>query len=156
MQELDIERIGTHLAAGDFDLVLCRSPSVAPAGWSFQPLLEDRLVVVCGPQHPLAGKRRVRLEQLWNETWLQGPVASAPQRAFDEMVAGAGASPQLRLVSTRATAIVWSMLQAQRLVSLTPFSVARQLLQAGELARIDVKVPVEFSPLGLMYRDTEE
>ena len=42
------------------------------------------------------------------------------------------------------------MMQAHRLVTLVPFSAARQLLQAGQVVKLDVEIPVEFAPLGVM------
>lgn len=153
VRELAIEQIGTILGQGDADLVLCRRPAVVPQGWSFAPLLEDRLVVVCSPEHRLAGKRRVRLDQLWDETWLQGALASAPRRAFDALVAAAGVEPRLRMVSTRSPSILWAMLQADDVISLVPFSVARQLLDAGQLALVDVPIPGAFEPIGVMTRE---
>ena len=158
VQELDIEHIGSLLASNDVDLVLCRRPTVLPEGWVFETLLDDRFVVVCGPHHPLAKRRKTPLQQLWTETWLLGPLASAPRRAYDELITQAGVSPPLRLISSRSPSILWSMLQKHRLVSLTPYSIARQLLDSGQLASVNVTIPVAIEPIGVMTRkrDTGE
>jgi DNA-binding transcriptional LysR family regulator len=156
IQELDIEQIGLAVSRGDVDLVLCRQPEAVPGGWAFQPLVEDRFIVVAGTSHPFAARKKLSLAQLWKETWLQGPIASAARRAFDTLAAEAGASPSMRMVSTRSPAIFWSMLHGQRLVSLMPLSFARQMLDAGQLCRLPIDIDLPFEPLGMMHLAQEE
>lgn len=156
VQELDMEQIGVALSRSDVDLVICRQPPVITGGWAFQPLLEDRFVVVAAPGHPLAGQAKLALAQLWGETWLQGPTASAARRAFDLLVIRHGVQPTRRLVSTRSLAILWSMLEKERLVSLMPLSFVRQMLDAGQLCCLDVDAHLPFEPLGVMYRTDAE
>lgn len=156
IEELDIERIGMALSREEVDLVLCREPAVLPAGWSFRVLQPDCFVVVAGLHHPLAGKPAVPLARLWEETWLQGPTASAARRMFDRLAADHGVAPRMRLVSTRSPAIFWSMLEREPIVSLMPLSFARQLLGAGLLCRLNVGVELPFDALGVMYRQQDE
>lgn len=42
------------------------------------PVVEDRLVLVCHPDHPFAGEREVTLEQLAGQTLLRGRRGAAP------------------------------------------------------------------------------
>lgn len=156
VQELDIEQIGITLSRGDVDLVLCRQPEVVPGEWAFLPLLADRFIIVAAPNHPLAGKRKVRLEQLWTQTWMQGPTASVMRRAFDQLVTEHGVQPPMRLVSTRSPAILWSMLASEPLVSLTPQSFAQQMLDAGQIVRLAIDIDLPFEPLGVMHRTLDE
>ena len=44
------------------------------------------------------------------------------------------------------------MLQKHRLVSLTPYSIARQLLDSRQLASVNVTIPVAIEPIGVMTR----
>lgn len=156
IQELDIEHIGVALSREEVDLVICRQMAVMPGGWAFEPLLQDRFVVVAAPGHPLVGQKKLPLEQLWQETWLLGPTASAARRAFDQLAIRHQVQPTRRLVSTRSLAILWSMLVKERLVSLMPLSYVRQILDAGQLCCLDVDVALPFEPLGIMYRLHDE
>ena len=68
---------GEQLAAigrREIDMGLGRESSVPPQGWRFEPLQPDTFEVVCGPQHPLAHKRRLRWQDLQDQTWLVPPV----------------------------------------------------------------------------------
>ncbi|WP_028605428.1 LysR family transcriptional regulator [Ottowia thiooxydans] len=150
IQELDIENIGALIGTGEVDVALCRQPVVIPTGWSFTKLASDRLIVACGPQHPLAGRRQVTLEELWRETWMLGPAPSAPRTAFDSLTANAGVTPPLRLVSSRCASIFWAMLQAQEIVALLPYRAVYQMLNTGQLCEIDVQLPLAFEPIGVL------
>ncbi|QJW83797.1 LysR family transcriptional regulator [Ramlibacter terrae] len=69
--------------------VACRKPPVIPEGWHFQPLLDDRLAVVCRSDNPLARARRVGWAQLAEETrmllpagWRRASASTRCCRAF--------------------------------------------------------------------------
>ncbi len=153
LREGDIEQIGAWLARGGLDLVFCRTPAVLPEGWRFQPLLADRFVVVSGPQHPLVRRRLVTLDSLWDETWLQGPVHSAPRRALDALAAERGRAPRYRLVSTRSQAVMAAMLRHDRLLSLAPSSIVRPLVESGQIVMLKVDVPATIEPIGALRAD---
>jgi DNA-binding transcriptional LysR family regulator len=53
----------------------------AATGCSFQPLLDDRFVIACGTQHPLAGRRGVRWATVATQRWLMSPVGSSARTA---------------------------------------------------------------------------
>ncbi|WP_423454984.1 LysR family transcriptional regulator [Ottowia sp. VDI28] len=150
IQELDIEHIGALIGTGDMDVALCRQPEVIPAGWSFTALASDRLIVACGPGHPLVKRRNIALQDLWEETWMLGPAPSAPRKAFDALTASAGVTPPLRLVSSRSSSVFWSMLQAQEILALLPYRAVYQLLSTGQLRELDVLVPIPFEAIGVL------
>ncbi len=156
VQELEMPQIGMAITRGEVDLVLCRQPEVLPAHWVFEPVQPDHFVVVCGPQHPLARRKRVTREQLWQQTWLLGPSASAARRVFDQLCQSDGVVPARRLVNARSPAIIASMLAQDPLLSLIPLSFARQLLQTAQLHALPVSLALPFDPLGMMHRPKEE
>ena len=156
VQELDMEQIGLAISREDVDLVLCRQPEVVPGGWAFHALLDDEFVVVAGPQHPLARRKKIQLDSLWRETWLQGPTASAARRAFDHLVEQHGVQPPMRMLSTRSPSIFWSMMGQAPLVSLMPVTFARQMLRAGQICQLPVALNMPFDPLGVLFRTEEE
>lgn len=48
-----------------------------------QPWIADELAVFCAPGHPLAGKKRVSLEQLLAEPWILREKGSGTRETFD-------------------------------------------------------------------------
>jgi DNA-binding transcriptional LysR family regulator len=148
LQEADAARQGEMVARGEVDLALCRAPQVLPDGWTFTPLLADRFAIIAGPQHPLARRRRVGLDALRASVWLASPAATAARAAFDQLFEPP--QPELRQVSTRATAMLWAMLAQEPLLCVVPITVARQLIDAGQLVEIRYEGELPFESIGLL------
>ena len=153
--ELPSDFLGLHIPPGESDLIACRCPVVVPDGWSFTTLREDRYVIACRPEHRLARRRRVTMDELADETWLPPPVSTAARRFFDESFAARGLEPRYCNVTTSATPILWAMLRSQDLIMLLPFSAVRQLTEARQLTTIAIDEPMPFDPLGLLRPDNE-
>jgi DNA-binding transcriptional LysR family regulator len=154
LRECDVDQLALLLARGEVDIVGCRQPATPPAGCVFRALLADRFVVACGPQHPLAGRRHLRWSTLARHAWLPSPVGSSARQAFDEIMSQTGATPPLSPVVTRVSAMTWELLRMQPLLTLVPYGVVRQLVEAGQLAVIEPEPGLPFAPLGLMLRDS--
>lgn len=151
--EADAAQLDQWVARGEVDLALCRAPRVVPEGWAFEPLREDRFVVLAAASHPLAGRSRLGLARLARERWLALPSGSAARAALDALFAEMDTAPALCLVSSRVPAVLWAMLKAQPLLALVPASVARQLVDAGELVVLRVDRTLPFDAIGALRPD---
>lgn len=152
--ECEVDRCAEWVAHRQVDLALCRAPDAMPAGSAFHPRLRDDFVVACGLHHPLARRKRVTWEALARERWLLPPVQSAARRAFEERIGALGASPPSSPVVTRVPAVTWAMLQGDRLLTLVPYGVVRQLVEANQLAIVDATPALPFAPLGWLLPET--
>ncbi|MFO1328964.1 MAG: LysR family transcriptional regulator [Rubrivivax sp.] len=152
--ESDVDRCLEQVSRREVDLAICREPATLPAGCRFHAHLPDRFVVACGLQHPLAGRRRVSWATLARERWLLPPVRSAARRAFDERMTSLGAQVDSCPVITRVSALTWAMLQGDRLLTLVPWGVVRQLVEAGQLALVDATPALPFAPLGWLMPES--
>jgi DNA-binding transcriptional LysR family regulator len=153
LAEADV--LGSVLPIADVDLVACRAPPVLPEGWQFSPLRADRLVVVCGPTHRLARRRRIRLAELADETWLVSPVESLARRALEALAEAEGWALKRAPIVTRALPLSWATLAQGDCVTLVPLGVVQQLVQAGQLLllpvdRVDQLWPI--TSLGLLHK----
>lgn len=148
ISDTDAPRLEPMVARGDVDLALCRQPGVVPAGWSFEPLLHDHFLVAASPAHPLAARSALDLDQLRGQTWLALPTGSAARSAFDALFGAA--APPLCQVSCRSPAVLWAMLKARPLLALVPASVARQLLDGGQLIELPITLDLPLPPIGAL------
>jgi len=149
LQEADPTAMPALLARGEVDLAVWRASGTVPRGWNFTELIPDRFIVVAGPQHPLARSRRVSIDQLRQQQWFAAPIDSAALKAIDELF---GLDKPLRppfQVACRIPEILLAMLTSTLQVTLLPFSVARQFLQAGLLVELALDRELPFEPLGL-------
>lgn len=150
VSQAEADQFNALVARGEVDAVACREPAVSPQGWQFHALLGDALVVVCGPAHPLARRRRVRLAELQDEPWLVPPAESLARRELDRLAAELNWQPQVVPVVTRALPMTWGMLRRQRAVSLVPAAVVRQLTEAGQLVVLPLDRQWPLADLGLL------
>jgi DNA-binding transcriptional LysR family regulator len=80
------------LAAGEIDLAVVTDPGDAPADVELEHLMDDPFYVALPREHPLAGETELRMEELREETWIEGrQCAHALMRA----AAAAGFEPRV-------------------------------------------------------------
>jgi DNA-binding transcriptional LysR family regulator len=157
LQEADGPRTIAPLVLNqEVDLMLCRASAVRPEGWEFSELMPDRLVVVAGPQHPLAAKRSLNFVDLLDEMWLLSHPANPARRVFDKLMEHHSYNPQSRKIEVLATPMVQALLQSERLVTLVPYTVFRQLIDLGHLVMLDVTDIPEFQPIGVLSPNEKE
>ena len=152
LQEADAPQSAHLVAAGEIDLLLCREPPVCPQGWEFTEALPDCLVVVAAVGHPLLTQRALRMESLLEQTWLMLHPGTQSRKIFDALMAQYGASPRYSPLEVRSVAMALAQLRSEPLLSLAPYSVMRQLIELGLLARLDVLDLPDFAPLGILSR----
>ena len=137
------------VAKGEVDLSVCRQSTNVPQGWRFVPLMADEFAFICGPDHPLARRRKIHLHELIDAHWVISPIQSAARLKLDAVFEDLGATPRISSTITRVSSMTWAMLQGQPLLTLAPLSVFGQLLQAGQVVRLPVQEPMPFEPLGM-------
>lgn len=140
------------IARAQVDLVACRRPAALPQGWVFQPLVEDRLVVVCTSEHPLAQSKLQQFDpqQLIQHEWLMMPAGTVARERFDSLMAGyQGQLHSHPLVSRVLAPMTW-LLQERKLLALLPLSVVRHLVDIGELVVLPIPDASAIEPLGLL------
>lgn len=153
--EADATQLDQLVAMDEIDVALCRTPARLPQGWSFEPLLSDRFVVVAGRGHPLGKRRKLNVEQLRSYAWLAMPSGSAAREMFEALFAD-HALPPICQVSCRIPTVLWAMLRARPLLALIPASVVRPLVVAGELIELNLDRSLEMDPIGALCRQGDD
>ncbi len=141
--------LAAAVARREADLAVCRQPDQLPQGWEFVPVREDRLVVVAGPQHPLAQAGSVSLATLAQQTWLAWPLESQARRGFERLFKDRK-RPALWPVTTRSPVMLWSTLRSTNIVALLPESYLSAFIQSQQLVHISTRLKLPLAPLGVM------
>jgi DNA-binding transcriptional LysR family regulator len=111
LQELDARHI---------DFVVSRVYSPPSEEHSVQVLFDDPLVVVTGPDNPLARRRKIEVADLLDQPWtLQPPENNFGSFAIDAFRA-AGVAPPLITVATTSSNLRGEMLATGRYLSMVP------------------------------------
>ena len=138
------------VARGDVDLVACRQPAVLPQGWVFEPLVDDELVVVCGPQHPLAQRAHLCWADLADQPWQLGPVGSIARTRLDELAQRFAAGVKTFPLVSRMPAALAGALRQRPVLGFLPLSYLRHLVDAREVIVLPLDERFPIDPLGVM------
>jgi DNA-binding transcriptional LysR family regulator len=92
------------LRLGDLDLSINAIPRVTPEDLEAVPLMNDDLCMVVREDHPLLGRRRVRLQDLVDAHWMLPGPGVAGRRGVEARLAEAGMPPPRVAVEVSNTA----------------------------------------------------
>ena len=135
----------------ELDVVLTREANKLPTGFDYLPLLRDRYVVVCGPQHPLAGKSSVETSALERSVWLMPPATGIASRDFNLQLNALNISPLLCWIGCRNVFVALSMLESRELLAFIPYNTARELLLRRLLVEVACPIHIDLAPLGAIF-----
>ncbi|MEW5891565.1 MAG: LysR family transcriptional regulator [Pseudomonadota bacterium] len=102
-----------------------------------QPFMENPLLVVAPPDHPLAQKKRIPLARLAQEPWLMREPGSGTRKAVERLFAEHGLSPQVRMELGANEAIKQAILAGLGISVLSRHSLA--LHAPGQFAILDAE-----------------
>lgn len=140
------------MTRGEADVVVCRRPAVLPDGWSFIPVQDDRLAVICAASHRLAAISRVTWRHAWRERWLLSPAGSIARQVFDGLCEQAPADVGTHPVVTRSHTLIRRLLEEEGLLGFVPWSFVRDLLDAGAIVELPLPGVPPMPGLGVLAR----
>lgn len=133
--------------AADFGL------TVAPAkskDFTFQPLIVDRFVMVCRPDHPLANRRAVSWDRMVRFPIIAMARTSSVRQHIDAACAAAGIEPQ-GLYDPEHLATVGALIREGLGIAALP-SLTTPLLRFADLVEVPIKDPVVRRTMGIIQR----
>lgn len=147
------DQLVEYLGDGRLDLAVVSLP-VDDEGLLVRPILEERLALVVGPSHRLAGAREVNLADLADEPWIL-PYRRHGVRALVE-AACARAGFQLRVaVELSGLGPIKLLVQRGLGLSVLPPAVVENEVRLGQLHAIPIAQPALVREVGLARRRNE-
>ena len=117
-----------------------------------EKLIEDRIVAVVGPEHPLAGKPDLSFDQIRPYGWLLPPLETTLRRQVDQFFVNQQQYVPPRAIESVSYLANRALLQSRDLICLMPEEVTAQDIGNGNLARLDWAVPFGRGPIGISLR----
>ncbi|MFV0333059.1 MAG: LysR substrate-binding domain-containing protein [Tropicimonas sp.] len=141
------------LMSGEIDLVVGRLPVYRHRTNIVQEkFCDERVVMVAGPGHPLAGERSVTFEQMRDFGWILPPVETTLRRQIDQFFIRQGQFVPRLAIESVAYLTNRALYRHHDLLGLVPTDVAMMDIKAGLLAQIDWTVPFGAGPVGVSHR----
>lgn len=153
--EVDYRRanqVYVDVTEGQADLGLVAYPK-ARKGVVTDVFSRDRLVVVCGAGHPLAGRKRLRLQDLDGQKFIAFSSDLPTRRALDRILRDGGLSitPVMEFDEIET---VKRAVEVEGGVSIVPVDAVRREVAAGVLSASEVGGAEMWRPLGIVKERT--
>lgn len=101
------------------------------------PIMDNPIIVLAAPDHPLAGAKNIPLERIAKEPWLMREKGSGTRNAIERMFAGQSLNLHPRLELGSNEAIKQAILAGLGISALSRHALA--LNQPGQFAELDVE-----------------
>jgi len=112
-------------------------------------LLEEPLVLMTGPHHPLARKRKVKWSDLQGYPWVLPPAGSQLREPLERILERHGVSLSSNYVETLSTGLVRSYLHMTDAIAMMAATVARE--SAQPLSILPLALPRLMRPAGALW-----
>jgi DNA-binding transcriptional LysR family regulator len=101
------------------------------------PIMDNPIIVLAAPDHPLAGKKKISLERIAKEPWLMREKGSGTRNAIERIFSGHGLNIHPRLELGSNEAIKQAILAGLGISALSRHALT--LNQPGQFAVLDVE-----------------
>ena len=146
VEELHADAIAARLLADELDLGIAYKPA-SQSELRFEPLFNEQLVLVVGADHPLSGRKRIRMIELHHERLILLPGSFSTRQLIDECLAAAGAQPNViaEMNTNAAMLSVVGRVQAGTVVA------ANAVPANSKLVSIALESPTPIRTPGLLF-----
>jgi len=143
------EALVRQITAGELDIAFISLP-VEARGVQTESLLQDELIAIAHPDHPLAHKRVISAFELAGQKLILGERGGNTRRLIDEFFAEAGLRPVVAMELSRLTSIK-RMVESGMGVGIVPVRSALAEIAEGRLVRWWIEGARINSELGFAY-----
>jgi DNA-binding transcriptional LysR family regulator len=144
------QQVYTQVLAGDVDIGLVAFPTKRN-GLQIEIFSEDKLVLICHPNHRLAGRKRIKIEELNGEKFIAFepdlPTRKVIDRHFRDHQIQIEHAMEFDNIETVKRAV-----EIESGVSIVPSNTVRQEVESGVLMALEVEGPKMSRPLGVLTK----
>lgn len=144
------QQVYAQVLAGDVDLGLVAYPAKR-SGLQIDIFSEDQLVVICHPNHPLAARQRIKIEELNTEKFIAFepdlPTRKVIDRHLREHSVEVEHAMEFDNIETVKRAV-----EIESGVSIVPANTVRAEVESGLLAAVEIDGPQMSRPLGVLTK----
>jgi len=145
------EMLLAALGRNELDMVLCRMPEEPQGnGLIAECLYGEPLRLVVRNKHPLLRKRHLSTNDLTDVQWVLPPKLAPMRRQLERVLTDFGLRQPTPRLETTSQMLLEIVLNQTDLVAAMPLSVAQLFQSRGQLAILDLILPINMPPVGLL------
>lgn len=145
------------LRAGELDLVAGRmSDPQLMTGLTFELLYTEPLALLVRPGHPLASTAAPSMQDVLAHPLVVYSEGTIPRHHTESFLSGLGLALPAAVTQTLDIAVARALIARSDAVWFTPYGAARDDLDAGRLAKLDIDMAGTEEPVGLLLRADAE
>lgn len=151
IEEGDLTRLLPRLRVGELDLIVGRlEPGYAAPDLEMEALFEEPMSIVARPDHALARKARLRWDDLAAVPWVVPPPWASSRIKLNQLFYQHQLNPPADLIESASFLVMLTFMRQRPAVGFVARSVARYLEAEGLAKVLNIKVPIELPPVGLI------
>jgi DNA-binding transcriptional LysR family regulator len=135
---------------GEVDIGLVCYP-VKKKGLVILPFINDRLVMICHPRHPLAGRSSISLKDLDGERFISFEPDQPTRKVIDRALRDQGVHIH-HAIEFDSVETVKRAVEIENGISIVPSSTVRQEVENAALAAVEITAPQMWRPLGILLK----
>lgn len=153
VSEMNNAELLSAFSKGEFDFVIAivDQGDIDPAH-TVKTLVNDELVAVVRPKHPLTKLPRVTPKELLEYPWIYPRAGTARRKRIDDFFYEAGLNPPVATVEGSSTSFKLAILLKSDLVTVLPEGVLNSDENAKRLAAIRLNGPTLRRRIGMVHR----
>ncbi|NWC97066.1 MULTISPECIES: LysR family transcriptional regulator [unclassified Pseudomonas] len=142
------------LEQGRIDLAIARRNAATDSEhYSFEPLGNERMLVVVHAGHPLAQRQHLPLAELVSDwPWILQPQASPARIGFDEALQQLALPQPADIIECSSVYSMQQLIQLTDAIMVLSESALRDYLKMGLVVALPVALEVQLAPFGIMLR----
>jgi DNA-binding transcriptional LysR family regulator len=135
---------------GEVDLGLVCYP-VKKKGLLILPFINDRLVMICHPHHPLAARASISLADIEGERFISFEPDQPTRKVIDRALRDHGVHVR-HAIEFDSVETVKRAVEIENGISIVPSRTVRQEVENAALAAVEIALPQMWRPLGILLK----
>lgn len=144
------QQVYTQVLAGEVDLGLVAFPAKR-SGLQIEVFSEDQLVLICHPNHPLARRKRIRIEELNGEKFIAFEPDLPTRKVIDRHFRDHGVEIEHAMEFDNIETVKRAV-EIESGVSIVPRNTVQQEVDTGLLSALEIEGPKMSRPLGVLTK----
>jgi len=135
---------------GEVDLGLVSFPSKRK-GLQIEPFTKDKLVVICHPNHRLAQRKHLRIEEIEGEKFIAFEPDLPTRKVIDRYLREHGIAIKHAMEFDNIETVKRAV-EIENGISIVPQNTVKQEVANGALAAVEIEKPEMWRPLGILIK----